>query len=232
MRFTSLDYLFTTAIVLVFAACSVGFVQATSRLLAGLPLEYRGILNITIFLLVFFFILGAVYPRILRKISPFREEAVFSSDDRSLYCFIWKQTVFTYEWTGSILSYVIPVILRGLFYSMLGAKIGRNVLIAGKIVEPQMVKIGNNSIVGDTSLLMAHAMSQDKVILKCIVLGDSVTIGAHAIVMPGVRIGNYSIIAVGSVVLMDTVIPSGEVWGGIPAVKIRDLEKKAPISAA
>jgi len=97
---------------------------------------------------------------------------------------VWKQTVFTYEWTGSILSYVIPVILRGLFYRLLGAKIGKNVLIAGKIVEPQMVQIGDNSIVGDTSLLMAHAMSLDKVILKRIVLGEFVTIGAHAIIMP------------------------------------------------
>jgi hypothetical protein len=226
MRFTILDYLFTTATVLTLAVISGGLVVALRPLAGGLPLEYRGIVTLLLFVLVFFFLLGAVYPRILRLISPFKEEAVFSSDDRSLYCFVWKQTVFTYEWTGTILSYVIPVILRGLFYRMLGARIGKGVLVAGKIVEPQMVTIGDYSILGDTSLLMAHAMSQDEVILKRIELGRYVTVGAHAIIMPGVRIGDRSIVAVGSVVSMGTVIPPGEVWAGMPAVKIRDAKKR------
>ena len=226
MRFTILDYLFTTAIVLTLAVISGGLIVALRPLIDGLPLEYRGIVGILLFVALFFLLLGAVYPRILRLISPFRENAVFSSDDRSLYCFVWKQTVFTYEWTGTILSYVIPVILRGLFYRMLGARIGKGVLVAGKIVEPQMVTIGDYSILGDTSLLMAHAMSQDEVILKRIELGRYVTVGAHAIIMPGVRIGDRSIVAVGSVVSMGTVIPPGEVWAGMPAVKIRDVKKR------
>jgi hypothetical protein len=226
MRFTILDYLFTTAIVLTLAVISGGLIVALRPLIDGLPLEYRGIVGILLFVALFFLLLGAVYPRILRLISPFRENAVFSSDDRSLYCFVWKQTVFTYEWTGTILSYVIPVILRGLFYRMLGARIGKGVLVAGKIVEPQMVTIGDYSILGDTSLLMAHAMSQDEVILKRIELGRYVTVGAHAIIMPGVRIGDRSIVAVGSVVSMGTVIPPGEVWAGMPAVKIRDAKKR------
>jgi hypothetical protein len=226
MRFTILDYLFTTAIVLTLAVISGGLIVALRPLIDGLPLEYRGIVGILLFVALFFLLLGAVYPRILRLISPFRENAVFSSDDRSLYCFVWKQTVFTYEWTGTILSYVIPVILRGLFYRMLGARVGKGVLVAGKIVEPQMVTIGDYSILGDTSLLMAHAMSQDEVILKRIELGRYVTVGAHAIIMPGVRIGDRSIVAVGSVVSMGTVIPPGEVWAGMPAVKIRDVKKR------
>jgi carbonic anhydrase/acetyltransferase-like protein (isoleucine patch superfamily) len=176
--------------------------------------------------MVFFLLLGVIYPRILRKISPFLDEAVFSSNDRSLYCFIWKQTVFAYEWTGSIFSYVIPVVLRGLFFRLLGAQIGKGVLIAGKIVEPQMVTIGSYSIVGDTSLIMAHAMSQDRVILKRIVLGNYVTVGAHAIIMPGVRIGDHSIVATGAVVSMNTIIPPCEVWGGMPAIKLRDLDER------
>jgi acetyltransferase-like isoleucine patch superfamily enzyme len=89
-----------------------------------------------------------------------------------------------------------------------------------------MVTIGDYSILGDTSLLMAHAMSQDEVILKRIELGRYVTVGAHAIIMPGVRIGDRSIVAVGSVVSMDTVIPPGEIWAGMPAVKIRDVKKR------
>lgn len=42
-------------------------------------------------------------------------------------------------------------------------------------------------------------------------------IGANAIVLPGVNIGDNAIIAAGAVVTSD--IPPNEVWGGNPAKK-------------
>lgn len=44
---------------------------------------------------------------------------------------------------------------------------------------------------------------------------DGVWIGAHATILPGVRIGQGAVVAAGAVVTQD--IPSGEVWGGCPA---------------
>ena len=223
MQFTVKDYLFTACVVTVIATVSLLIVRIVGFVFVFLPVSYKALANVSVFVITFLFLLGGVYPKILRWISPFKDAATFSSNDKTLYCFVWKQTVFTYEWTASILCYVIPVILRGVFYRILGARIGRNVLIAGKIVEPQMVEIGQGSIVGDTSLLMAHAMDKETVILKRIVLGRNTTVGAHAIVMPGVQIGDNSIVAAGSVVPMDTIIPPGEVWGGMPARKIKEL---------
>lgn len=44
------------------------------------------------------------------------------------------------------------------------------------------------------------------------------SIGANAVIMPGVIVGSYAMIGAGSVVLQD--IPSGEVWAGNPARRI------------
>lgn len=51
------------------------------------------------------------------------------------------------------------------------------------------------------------------------VIGDGVWIGAHSIILKGVKINNGAVIAAGAVVVSD--IPSNEVWGGVPARFLR-----------
>lgn len=55
---------------------------------------------------------------------------------------------------------------------------------------------------------------------KPTVVEDDVWIGSGAIILSGVRIGKGAIVAAGAVVTHD--IPPCEIWGGNPAVKIRD----------
>lgn len=224
MSFTWKDYLLTSVVLCIVILADFFIIRILASLVQQLPVEYQGIVKITAFCLVFFILLGVVYAKILRLICPF-EDSVFSSNDQSLRCLLWKQTVFTYEWTASILAYITPVLLRLFLFRMLGAKLGKGVLIGGKIVEPQMVTMGDYSFAGEMSLLMAHAIMRDSVVLKRIIIGNYVSIGSHAVIMPGVQIGDESIVAAGALVPMDTVIPPGEVWGGIPARKIKDIDK-------
>lgn len=51
---------------------------------------------------------------------------------------------------------------------------------------------------------------------------ENVWIGANAIILPGVTIGANSIVAAGSVVTRT--IPANEIWGGVPANKIRSIQ--------
>lgn len=46
-------------------------------------------------------------------------------------------------------------------------------------------------------------------------------IGANAVILRGVSIGDGAIVAAGAVVNHD--IPAHEIWGGIPAKKIKKL---------
>lgn len=52
------------------------------------------------------------------------------------------------------------------------------------------------------------------------IVGNDVWIGTGSIILDGVHIGEGSIVAAGSVVTKD--IPPYEIWGGNPAVKIRN----------
>ena len=55
---------------------------------------------------------------------------------------------------------------------------------------------------------------------KPIVIEDDVWIGSGAVILSGVTIGKGAIVAAGAVVTRD--IPPCEIWGGNPAVKIKD----------
>lgn len=51
-------------------------------------------------------------------------------------------------------------------------------------------------------------------------IGDRVTIGINAIVLPGVVVGDDAIIAAGTVVTKGTRIPNGTTWAGVPATQL------------
>ena len=52
-------------------------------------------------------------------------------------------------------------------------------------------------------------------------VGSFVFIGVNSIVMPGVSIGDRSVIGAGSIVTKD--VPAGEVWAGIPARRLKSV---------
>ena len=56
--------------------------------------------------------------------------------------------------------------------------------------------------------------------LKRTVIGNGVDIGQSAVIMQGVRIGDYAQVGALSLVTKETVIGPYEIWGGIPARKI------------
>ncbi|MGX6508892.1 DapH/DapD/GlmU-related protein [Rhodococcus sp. SJ-2] len=56
---------------------------------------------------------------------------------------------------------------------------------------------------------------------KKIIVGDGVWIGARAVLLPGVTVGNGSIIGAGAVVTTD--VPRNVIVGGVPATLIKEL---------
>ncbi|MGL6153839.1 MAG: CatB-related O-acetyltransferase [Cetobacterium sp.] len=60
----------------------------------------------------------------------------------------------------------------------------------------------------------------EEIIKKETIIENDVWIGNNVIIFAGIKIGSGSIIAAGSIVTKD--IPDYEIWGGVPAKKIRD----------
>ena len=77
--------------------------------------------------------------------------------------------------------------------------------------------IASNHGVKKSSLIKLQDVDSTKNGVK---IGDDVWLGAGTVVLPGIRIGNGSVIAANSVVNKN--VPPYEIWGGIPAKKIKD----------
>ena len=101
------------------------------------------------------------------------------------------------------------------------AEINRNCFLLAK----DKIEIGENSILayGVTVLTSANPNGpHNKLSLiypamrAPVIIGDDVWVGANATILPGIKIGNYSVIASGSVVTKD--VPSGVLVAGNPAV--------------
>lgn len=95
--------------------------------------------------------------------------------------------------------------------------------------EPWIISLGKGIyltdgvkfITHDGGTLLFRGVVPDLEITKPITLGDNVYAGNNVIFLPGVNVGDNVIIGAGAVVTRD--IPSGEVWGGVPARKIKDI---------
>ncbi|CAH1385952.1 acyltransferase [Candidatus Nitrotoga sp. M5] len=120
-----------------------------------------------------------------------------------------------------IRTHFIPVPLMRLIYQALGARMGANTYSAGTLLDPPLTELGANCIIGHDAVLFCHAIEGRHFTLSRIRIGNNVTIGATAIVMCGVIIGDDAIVSAGAVVLKDTRIGPGEVWGGVPAKRLR-----------
>jgi acetyltransferase-like isoleucine patch superfamily enzyme len=125
-------------------------------------------------------------------------------------------------------SFLGPLFLRGM-----GAKVGARVRLGvdSTIADPVVTVIGSDSLIGDGAFVAGHLIEGPNVVISPVTIGDHVTIGAHAFVCPGTRIGDRAIVAAGAVVAKGTFIPGGETWGGVPARKIGEVDQGRPDEA-
>lgn len=83
------------------------------------------------------------------------------------------------------------------------------------------IRVGNYSAIGTGCTVYAFDdLTGSASEADSVVIGDYSLVGAHCVVMAGARVGNRCIIGAGSVLTKDTVVPDGEVWGGVPARRL------------
>lgn len=124
-----------------------------------------------------------------------------------------------------------------------GVTVGKNCLIATKhfSTEPYLITIGNNCQITDDVHFHTHGGAhvarrqypQFDVFGK-IEVKDWAYVGSQSHIMPGVTIGEGSLIAAGSIVTKS--VPYGEVWGEVPARRICSvsdyIERNKPYNLA
>ena len=121
-----------------------------------------------------------------------------------------------------------PIIKHGKFtkYNYIvqypeGLKLGKNFDIGTftYINARYGITISDLVQIGSHCSIYSHSTIDDK--KGKIVLEKNCRIGTHSTVMPKVTIGENSIVAAYSFVTSN--IPDNELWGGVPAVKIKNL---------
>lgn len=126
------------------------------------------------------------------------------------------------------------------YASSLGVKVGKDCRFVDNPAwgsEPYLISIGDHVLIsgrvaflnhdGATWLFRENGPYKDTYKFGPIVVGNNCFIGFGATILPNVEIGDNSIIAAGSVVTKS--VPTGEVWGGVPArfiMKTEDYAKK------
>ncbi|SHG39516.1 Acetyltransferase (isoleucine patch superfamily) [Desulfacinum infernum DSM 9756] len=169
---------------------------------------------------VFLLTTSSIADRTLLSLFPIEPGPILSKSREDI---IWGIHVLFYLilLNSFIRTRIIPVPIMRLIYVCLGLKIGSNSYCSGIILDPPFVSIGNNSIIGQDCIVYAHAIEGQHLSISPVSIGNNVTIGANSVVMSAVTIGDNSIVAAGAVVTKGTNIPPNEIWGGVPAKRLR-----------
>ncbi len=177
---------------------------------------------------------AAAWPKIKKRLANYWLD----------WCLMWLY------WVGGIPLHH----LRRFFYRLAGMQIGEGSTIHtyARFYQPQGIKIGNDSLIGDHVFLDGRApltignhvdiasqvliynsehniqeadfAGAGKVIEEPVVIGDYVFVGPRAIILPGVHVGRGAVIGAGAVVTKD--IEDFAVVGGVPAVKISERKNR------
>ena len=113
--------------------------------------------------------------------------------------------------------------------------IGEHVYYYSRIFpsDPKLLRIGSNVVICTNVRFVGHdrvdillsGMYGEKYTkyYAPIEVGSNVFIGADSVILPGTKIGDNTIIGAGAVVTRD--LPSGSVWGGVPARRIGSFQE-------
>lgn len=163
--------------------------------------------------------------------APHRSERLYSSPSlgpENSLSYWWKtvnplRVMWNFAWIYTA-RYSPSLALKRWMLRRTGMTVGRHASIALAVVfdifYPELITIGDNSIIGYSSVVLAHEYMADEWRKGPVVIGENVSIGANCTILPGVVIGDDATVSAMSLVNRD--VPGGAFYGGVPA---RNLEE-------
>lgn len=104
-----------------------------------------------------------------------------------------------------------------------GKKTAFALMVMPDIMFPEKITVGNNSVIGYNTTILAHEYLIKEYRLGEVIIGDEVLIGANSTILPGVTIGDGAIVSAGTLVHKD--VPDGAFVGGNPMKVIYTKEE-------
>ena len=123
---------------------------------------------------------------------------------------------------NEIFKKIPPCGLKNSLYRSMGVKIGKDVVISPDAhldpLFPELIEIDDGVILGWSSKIFAHEMTNHKIRLGRIKIKRNACIGGCSVIRSGVTIGKNSVVSMSSFVNKD--VKDNLLVGGIPANKL------------
>lgn len=127
----------------------------------------------------------------------------------------------------TFIDFMLLTPFANLLLRLLGAKIGKNVQINSKnMADASLLEIGDNTVIGGSATVICHAVERGKLKLRKVKIGNNVTVGLNAVILPGCEIGDNAIIGASAVLLKNTKVEPRAICYGVPAEAIRPNHHK------
>lgn len=135
----------------------------------------------------------------------------------------------TWHYVLMVLARVSPSFrLKNWLYRRMGARVHRNAAIGLEVTFdvffPELITVEEDVIIGFDSTILCHEYTRNWYRTGPVVFRKGATMGANCTVLPGVVIGEGAVVSAMSLVNAD--VPAGEVWGGVPARRLRAADER------
>ncbi|MFJ3860094.1 Pls/PosA family non-ribosomal peptide synthetase [Streptomyces sp. NPDC090085] len=108
----------------------------------------------------------------------------------------------------------------------LGAKVGPEADLHSLPPVTGLLKLGRGCAVESEVDLSGHWLDGDRLVIGQVRVGAGAVIGTRSMLLPGARVGKRAEVAPGSAVAGQ--VPTGQRWGGAPAVKLGRAKRNWP----
>jgi acetyltransferase-like isoleucine patch superfamily enzyme len=131
---------------------------------------------------------------------------------------------------------ILPLVPAGYFSTMYfrlaGCRIGKGVwLTTASLLDPYLISIGDGTVIGGDAVLSAHIFRNGELFLAPIRIGKDCQIGAHALLCPGVTVGDGATVGIRAYIRKGRRIPPGAhvaAVGYLPVREALEMERGRP----
>jgi len=155
------------------------------------------------------FLLGLF--KLSRRVIPFLKDGYYDAESEAWLLYEYYEVYYIlFPYFAGFFSVFLDTKPR---HQAFGTKIGRNTIVGnGRLFNPERTIIGDNCFFGYDAILSGHVYEGRKLYLQTVRLGNNVTVGANAVILPGANIGDNVIVGANTVVPKDTTIPPNTIW--------------------
>lgn len=150
----------------------------------------------------------------------------------------WRQDVgflrVAYHYVVMVLARVSPSLrVKNWLYRRMGARVSPfacvGLEVTFDIFYPHLITVEEDAIIGFNSTVLCHEYTHRWYRTGPVVVKRGATVGANCTFLPGVVVGEGAIVSAMSLINSD--VPPGEVWGGVPARRLRRAHERTDAGA-